>query len=85
MSVPALKFAPSKSDNPVWEYFEKCTTEEKAKCKKCGSLFSCKGGSTGSIRGHLKAKHEIDVEFKIKPSSAAAPSDGGVDKGRFAK
>ena len=65
-NVP-LKFSPSKSNNPVWQYYEKCTTEEKARCTKCGSLISCKGSSTGAMRGHLKAKHDIEVELKIKP------------------
>ena len=69
-SAEPLKFQPSKSNNPVWAYYEKCTTEERAKCKKCGSLLSCKGGTTGAMRGHLKAKHDIKVGFKIKPSTS---------------
>ena len=81
-----LKFAPSKSDNPIWEYYDKCTTEDKSKCRKCGSLLSCKGGSTGAMRGHLKAKHEIEVEFKIKPTAGAGSSPGtSDDKGRLLK
>ena len=82
MSVPALKFAPSKSDNPVWVYFDKCTTEDKAKCKKCGSLLSCKGGSTGAMRGHMKAKHDTEVEFKIKPSTSGVGTS--EDQGSYA-
>ena len=77
---PALQFAPSKSDNPLWAYFEKRTTEEKARCKNCGSVLSCKGGSTGGLRGHMKAKHDVDVDLKIKPSSAIDASEAGAVK-----
>ena len=83
MSDPkkTLKFAPSKSDNPVWEHYDKCTTEDKAKCRKCGSIISCKGGTTSNLRGHLKAKHEIGVELKIKPTTAGSSSEASADKG----
>ena len=83
LNVP-LKFAPSKSDNPVWSHFEKCTTQDKARCKKCGALLSCKGGSTGAIRGHLKAKHEIEVELKNKPATgASSDASASGDKESF--
>ena len=83
-SAPTLKFASSKSDNPVWSHFEKCTTQEKARCKKCGSLLSVKGGSTGAMRGHLKAKHEIDVELKNKPATgASSDASASGDKESF--
>ena len=80
---PSLKFVPSKSNNPVWSHYEKCTTEDKAKCKTCGSLLSCKGGSTGAMRGHLKAIHSIEVGFKIKPSTPGTSSDATGAKGSY--
>ena len=73
-----LKFAEAKGDNPIWGHFLKCTTEEKAKCNNCGKILSCKGSSTGALRGHLKTVHKIDVELKIKPTP-----DGATKEERF--
>ena len=64
---PQPPFKRHKSDNPVWEHYKKSTKEEKAKCDHCGAMISCKGGTTGAMRNHLKSKHELTVEFKVKP------------------
>lgn len=49
----------------VWKYADKRknpnTKETEAVCKRCGDLIKCSGGSTSSIRSHLKNKHGIDI------------------------
>ena len=43
----------------VWDYFEKAI-DNKAKCKKCGKLISCKGCSTSEPMWHLKQIQGVD-------------------------
>ena len=72
---PEVPFKKHKSDNPVWEHFKKSTKEEKARCDKCGALISCKGGNTGAMRNHLKSKHQLKVQFKVKLGTSASVAD----------
>ena len=66
-------FVPCKStsSNAVWEHFTKSRDGNKAKClvPTCGAILSCKGGTTGAIRGHLIRLHKIKVDKKIKHAS----------------
>ena len=39
----------------VWEYFDKkADNNNKAICKVCKKEYSCPGGTTSSLSGHLK-------------------------------
>ena len=77
---PGVPFRRHKSDNPVWKHFKKSTKEERAKCDHCGAMLSCKGGTTGVIRNHLKAKHQLTVNFKVKPGTSELSRQGGIEK-----
>ena len=51
----------------VWNFFQKIPGEEKAKCKLCDNIYSCKKSSTKGLRDHLNAAHKQDYnEWKEK-------------------
>jgi hypothetical protein len=43
----------------VWNYYVKNSNGLIAKCNFCKKDYSCRGGSTKSLRDHLFAKHEF--------------------------
>ena len=53
------------SKSKVWEHFTKNVLYQKAKCNKCGKTLSINQGSTKSLIGHLKNKHNIFLESSI--------------------
>ena len=44
----------------VWNYFKKNHELQKASCNECGYILSVKGGTTSSMKNHLRLKHLID-------------------------
>lgn len=53
----------------VWKYAEKRknlhTNETEAVCNTCKNVIKCSGGSTTTLKAHLKNRHNIDVEADI--------------------
>ena len=70
------------SDNPIWGYFLRHKNREKAKCITCpNSIVSIRGGTTGSMRNHMKSKHKIRVGFKpITQRSISVELKPSIDK-----
>lgn len=59
----------------IWQYFEKYPADrDKARCRKCQQILSCKGSSTSGLLRHMKNKHEINV---IPPAN----TDNSATKG----
>lgn len=59
----------------MWLYFDK-HGDEKAKCKKCGDVMSCRGSSTSGLGRHLKTKHSIDATAaRAKPQQLSTTVD----------
>ena len=54
------------SKSKVWEHFSKNVQNERAKCNSCGDILRITGGSTKSLIGHLKNKHNTKLESSIK-------------------
>lgn len=44
----------------IWLHFSAVSTD-KAKCNLCNTIYSYKGGTTGNLKKHLKAKHPTIV------------------------
>lgn len=44
----------------VWSYFDR-DGKEKARCRKCPKLLSCKGSSTSALLNHIRNVHNINV------------------------
>ena len=57
------------SKSKVWEHFSKNVQNERAKCNSCGDILRITGGSTKSLIGHLKNKHNTKFESSIKQKS----------------
>lgn len=74
-----------KSD--VWKHFTKVNADS-AKCRICKSILKCKGGSTSTLRNHLKLKHKINMLVKndektgdeIQTSTNKLPEPGGTNR-----
>lgn len=49
----------------VWNYFNEVNANT-AKCKLCEKTYSRKGGTTTSLKGHLKSMHVTEYEECIK-------------------
>lgn len=45
--------------NSVCGHFLKSKTKSEAKCKYCNKILLCSGGSTSTLRNHLKNKHLV--------------------------
>ena len=60
------------SKSKVWEHFTKNAIYQKAKCNMCGNILSVNGGSTKSLIGHLKNKHDIKLESSNNKNSSIA-------------
>jgi hypothetical protein len=59
-----VEFNKSKTDKTsVWFYFLRATKGQSAqyKIKDCGKILKTAGGSTSSLRAHLKSKHAIEL------------------------
>jgi len=51
---------PRNQNSLLWDYFTKSEDGDKANCNKCPTPLSLSGGgSTSSLRKHLKAKHKM--------------------------
>ena len=49
----------------VWKYFDKKPDNpNKAICKVCKKEYSCPGGTTSSLSGHLKQHSELFKEYE---------------------
>ena len=49
----------------VWKYFDKkADNNNKAKCKVCKKEYSCPGGTTSSLSGHLKQHSEQFKDYE---------------------
>ena len=58
----------------IWKYFEVLSDNPgQARCKTCDSVFSCKGGTTSSMIGHLK-QHSKQYEEFTSSSTASSSS-----------
>ena len=57
------------SSGEVWKYFLKNRHTEKARCKTCRTTLSCKGGTTTTLKNHLKT-HGITISTKRLDSEA---------------
>ena len=52
------------SSSEVWKYFLKNRFTEKARCKTCKTTLSNKGGTTSTLKNHLKSIHGINISTK---------------------
>ena len=59
-----MSFIEEKKESAVWQHFLHSKELELAKCKICKADIKCKGGSTSSMRSHLKAKHNLEIPSK---------------------
>ena len=57
-------FKKNDSANPIWDYFLQHINGELAKCTNCDRILSVKGGSTGTMRNHMKNVHLMKVVTK---------------------
>ena len=51
-----------KAPAPVWKVAERVTNG--AKCKICGKVYSCGGGTTSNIMNHMKLKHKSNEQVR---------------------
>lgn len=66
----------------IWNYFVNINTNS-AQCKLCDKVYSRKGGTTTSLKGHLKSLHpkeyedftKADSEKKESPCSSSSGSN----------
>lgn len=59
----------------IWKYFEKLPEDrEKARCRKCLQILSCKGSSTSGLLRHMKNKHDLDLKPSPETSVAKVSS-----------
>lgn len=49
----------------IWNYFIQVNSDS-AKCKLCMKTYSRKGGTTTSLKSHLKSVHATEYEELIK-------------------
>ena len=47
---------------------------DKPKCKECGKVYACTGGSTKGLHDHLLSMHAIDIRARKRPADADADS-----------
>ena len=66
-------FKQNDSSNPIWEYFLEHIHGGTAKCKKCDRILRIKGGSTGSMRNHMKLKHKLQVRLSAAYNNSHLP------------
>uniref|UniRef100_A0A914WYH4 BED-type domain-containing protein n=1 Tax=Plectus sambesii TaxID=2011161 RepID=A0A914WYH4_9BILA len=60
----------------VWDYFiRQIDDPDKALCKLCNTLKSCKDSSTKNLRDHLQASHKISLQKR--GADDAIPSEAG--------
>ena len=64
-----MEFKRFESENPVWGYFLRSKSGERAECETCKTTISCKGGSTGAMRNHLFLKQDSSRYKKDKTAS----------------
>ena len=63
----------------VWDYFiQQIDEPDKALCKLCNMLKSCKDSSTKNLRDHLQASHKISLQKQ--GADDAIPSEAGQPK-----
>ena len=54
----------------IWNFFDKKTDNpNKAICKTCEKEYSCPGGTTTSLTGHLKQHNEAFKEYEEEKTS----------------
>lgn len=78
----------SSAKSGVWEYFERDSNGQSARCKLCHPKTSLKtvGGSTKGLHTHLQTKHKISVLKKKSDGNvggigaAAVPNTGSEEK-----
>ena len=65
---------------PVWNFFDKkADNPNKAICKVCNKEYSCPGGTTSSLSGHLKQHSDAFKEFEqLKKKRPAVSSSINV-------
>lgn len=51
----------SQNKSSVWSHFLRSKIKTTAKCKHCNKVLMCSGGSTSSLRNHLKKTHLISL------------------------
>ena len=56
----------------VWKYFLKNRFTEKARCKTCKIILSNKGGTTSTLKNHLKSIHGINISTKRSHSEVSS-------------
>uniref|UniRef100_A0A914W385 BED-type domain-containing protein n=1 Tax=Plectus sambesii TaxID=2011161 RepID=A0A914W385_9BILA len=69
----------------VWDYFiRQIDDPDKALCKLCNTLKSCKDSSTKNLRDHLQASHKISLQKRgaddVIPSKAGQPKTAKQSK-----
>lgn len=63
----------------VWDYFEKNSGSETARCNECGDILSCKASSTSSLKGHLKSIHNISDEKQDQTVNKRVKSQNSLE------
>lgn len=57
----------------VWKYFKTNVDKQAAKCRKCLTLISYKGGSTTNLLRHMKSKHPtLKIPRKLNNDGSSA-------------
>ena len=70
----------------IWNFFDKKTDNpNKAICKTCEKEYSCPGGTTTSLTGHLKLHNEAFKEYEEMKKKRPASSSAGNEKSKQAK
>ncbi len=69
----------------VWDYATKrknpTTKQQEAQCGRCNKVIKCSGGSSTSLKSHLKQVHSIDVE-KCAQTSASSENSTSEKKSK---
>ena len=68
--------APGKSKYD--EFYE--IKNEKATCKRCGEIISCKGRSTKGMQSHLSSQHSLKPDDKIQDESESSAKKPRIEK-----
>ena len=75
--------APIKKKSKYDDFFE--IKNEKATCKRCGEIISCKWRSTKGMLHHLLSKHGVTIDDKVQveeESGASSAKKPKVEKGQ---
>ena len=66
-----------KHRSDVWKYFERISSERKAKCTICCKILVYCGGTT-NLRDHLTSKHLLHYEYE-KSDNKTQAKQGKID------